>query len=177
MLEFDPTWEQRVREDIKLGYPYFTDRTHPLASKNGKVYVHRHVASLSIGRWVRRDEHVHHKNGDRTDYRPDNLEILTPRAHHRRHAAERPPRVTIPCHACGTLTPNIRFCSPACVHIGQRKTEWPSREELTALMARANWRQIAQVFGVSDNAVRRWAKLYGLVHPHARKPYTYKNPR
>lgn len=46
---------------------------------------HRLVAEAMIGRKLRRGEVVHHKNGDTTDDRPENLEVMTRREHSRLH--------------------------------------------------------------------------------------------
>lgn len=51
--------------------------------RNGKqVYQHRAVMEAAIGRPLRRDEEVHHLNGDGTDNRIENLRLVS-RAEHR----------------------------------------------------------------------------------------------
>lgn len=58
---------------------------HP-SSSNGWVFEHRILAERRAGRLLRRDEHVHHINEDPLDNRLENLEVLSPREHHRRHS-------------------------------------------------------------------------------------------
>lgn len=59
----------------KLGYVEKFDRSSPHAAKNGFVFQHRQVMGEYIGRPLRKDENVHHKNGDRSDNRIENLEL------------------------------------------------------------------------------------------------------
>jgi hypothetical protein len=52
---------------------------------NRSVYEHRHVMENHIGRPLLSNEHVHHINGDRTDNRLENLELLPEADHLREH--------------------------------------------------------------------------------------------
>ena len=56
---------------------------HPDARLFGgsHIYEYRLIAAQKIGRVLHRDEIVHHINGDHTDNRPENLEVMTQGAH------------------------------------------------------------------------------------------------
>ncbi len=56
---------------------------------NKERYEHRVIMERILGRALSRDEHVHHKNHDKTDNSPDNLEVLSASEHHRSHYRER----------------------------------------------------------------------------------------
>ena len=52
-------------------------------------------------------------------------------------------------------------------NIAQRRVERPSKEELSQLLQESSFSAIGRAYGVSDNAVRKWCKYYGL--PHRKK--------
>lgn len=66
------------------------------------------------------------------------------------------------CQICGAqISCDATYCMQ-CSHHLQRKCEWPSQEELRDLICQYPILQIAKRYGVSDNAVRKWCKNYGL---------------
>lgn len=71
------------------GYVYVYVPDHPYASKDGYVMEHILVMERAIGRYVTREEAVHHKNKIRDDNSLENLELMTFKAHAGLHISER----------------------------------------------------------------------------------------
>lgn len=157
-------------EDIAIGYLYFIDPEHPLATgAAGRVFHHRHVASISAGRWIETREIVHHDNEDRKDNRPENLELMSNNEHMRlHHGLTRKDPEPITCPVCNKsfVPPSLRskHCSIGCTRTASRKFEIDA-EILRDLVWSMPTTKVVKMLGVSDVAVTRRCKVLGIDKP------------
>lgn len=70
-----PHWKGGVT--MTHGYRYITVAQHPHATKQRRVMEHRLVVEKHLGRFLEPFEHVHHRNGNKSDNRIENLLLLT----------------------------------------------------------------------------------------------------
>uniref|UniRef100_A0A6M3KV31 Putative homing endonuclease n=1 Tax=viral metagenome TaxID=1070528 RepID=A0A6M3KV31_9ZZZZ len=81
-------WEQKGRIKIphirhtSHGYIRLWKPDSPMADCRSEVYEHRFVMSQMLGRPLKRWEHIHHKDGNRTNNIPANLELVTTQQNH-----------------------------------------------------------------------------------------------
>ena len=56
-----------------------------------------------------------------------------------------------------------KYCSPVCSNAARSNPNKPSKKQLQELMNTMTWVAIGKKYGVTDNAIRKWAKGYGLI--------------
>lgn len=56
-----------------------------------------------------------------------------------------------------------KYCSDQCSGLANRRVERPSKETLGLDLQSMSWTSLGRKYGVSGNAVRKWAVQYGLV--------------
>jgi len=75
-----PAWKGGAVLDGK-GYRLIYAPAHPKAYRNGYVPEHRVVVESHIGRYLRPDEHVHHRDKNTLNNKIENLQVLSPSDH------------------------------------------------------------------------------------------------
>lgn len=73
------------RKGGRYGYWYVWAPDHPNCTKAGYVAEHRLVMEGVLGRFLSRNEVVHHRDGDTENNDPQNLEVFQTNAEHLRH--------------------------------------------------------------------------------------------
>ena len=66
------------------------------------------------------------------------------------------------CKNCGAPIWKKSGLCRKCVYLKQRRCERPSKEQLEHLIRQYPMTTIGKIFNVSDNAVRKWCKIYGI---------------
>jgi hypothetical protein len=66
------------------GYVYIYSPKHPFKNNIGYVFKHRLVMEKFLGRYLKKKEVVHHKNGNKSDNRLKNLQLFK---NHGKHIA------------------------------------------------------------------------------------------
>ena len=82
-LDGHPYWFSRIINNY--GYAEIKvspkDKFYCMVNRNGAIREHRYIMAESLGRPLLKSEHVHHKNGIKTDNRIENLELISQANH------------------------------------------------------------------------------------------------
>lgn len=80
--ENNPAWRGGSYIEPEKGYRLIRMPEHPRARANGYVLEHILVAETILGRRLKPNEEVHHKDRDRANNEPDNLHIYDSHLEH-----------------------------------------------------------------------------------------------
>lgn len=138
-LGYTPNWD---RMSTSTGYEVVFCPDHPRAWSTGYVYVHTIIAEYKLGRLLKPGEIVHHKDGNRKNNVPWNIEISNRSKHARNHGKLKGLTVAvIICPTCGKLFEKEKrqthlikggkytFCSRKCNGIFQRKSQLGEKKD------------------------------------------------
>lgn len=162
---------------------YMPDHPKAMINKNwnGWIYEHIYIAEKYLGRPIREDEVVHHLDGFKDNNHYSNLLILPKQSHVKLHTwidSNIPfgTRSRIPkyCKICNITLQDTQeyYCSVEHSNIDRerkRNCSVPSKDELIELLQNNSFVSVGKMFNVSDNAVRRWVKKFGLDPKSIRK--------
>ncbi len=158
------TKQIKVLPGLKAGYLQFRDYEHPLSyTSDGSVYLHRHIASLKLGRWLTTNEHVHHLDGDKLNNNPNNLEILSNSEHAKLH--NNTTKISIICKTCKNLfipiNNIVKYCSTDCYRVTTVKNKDLTKEILEDLIPYNTWVSLGRLLNYSDVGIKKRAKALG----------------
>jgi predicted Zn-ribbon and HTH transcriptional regulator len=154
------------------GYKCFYDKEHPLSTTDGRVFYHRHIMSVNLGRWISKEEQVHHIDGNKENNEISNLELLSASEHAKKHHLK-----TFlsegTCAECGTIFSKDKitsiYCSSLCSNINNIKNRDLTKELLDSLIPKYTWISLGEMFGYSDTGIKKRAKALGCNIPIRRK--------
>lgn len=162
---------------------YRPEHPNSYTSENWKgwIYEHRLIAEELLGRSLREDEVVHHLDCNKHNNRYDNIIVLASTSCHMKLHAwidggakvsgeyvkknitnwGKPKPI---CKMCDSIVAehDAIYCSITCSSKDQRTTERPSKEDLIRMVKDMGYSEVGRLYNVSDNAIRKWVKSYGL---------------
>lgn len=142
---------------------------------NGRIREHRLVAAEMLGRSLMEHETVHHRDEVKSNNDPSNLVVFRSNADHMRYhnsgimidmgdgTHTSPDNGPFVC-GCGKLmTRHAQVCLEC--HKKDKASKIPSKAELEKAVWQTPTTKLAVEYGVSDVAVAKWCKKYGIKKP------------
>lgn len=159
------------------GYVAYYIPEHHCASSVGMVYEHMIVAEKMLGRELKNGEVVHHKDRNKKNNSPDNLMVFKTNTDHSAYHAGcdiKPDGDVwvatlsnkVICPVCGNTKD---YKAKLCIDCNRKEISKhiPTKENLIEYICTYSMVKVGKIFNVSDNAVRKWCKKYGL--PYKKK--------
>ena len=170
------TWQEILvlRQDNKRE---LTLRLRRALIEYGRKYECENLNCSVRETWLDREItlHVDHLNGNWRDNRPKNLRFLCPNCHSQTDNYCGSKGYTGRISMIGAnrkqykpeimLTPTNQNFAKKRSYLKARKVERPSKEDLQKLVWEKPTIHIAKDFGVSDKAIEKWCKAYGIQKP------------
>lgn len=163
---------------------YRPDCPNAMSSRDWEGWVYEHVAVMydQTGKKIEDGNYVHHLDGNKMNNSPDNLILLSPHDHSKLHRwirngtaysesvcengmnSVKPKSHCRRCKSCEYPLKDTQkiYCSRKCQGMDGRSTERPDRETLATEIELSSFSALGRKYGVSDNAIRKWAKSYDL---------------
>lgn len=146
------------------------DSPSAMSSKTWKgwAYEHRVVMEQHLGKPIPDGCEVHHLDRDKSNNLIENLIVLSSEDHTKLHQWM-DGRVSKVCAHCGkifypTSSQVEKYCSLKCSHAATRRCERPSKKELEDLVWSYPMTKLGELYGVSNNAVKKWCKQYEITN-------------
>jgi len=135
----NPNWKGGLTKSSR-GYWYVRMPEHPRAHKSGYIKRANLVAEKTLGRYLLPGEIVHHKDQNKENDSPENLEVVQNGKHTLIHHPKTRIIIYKPDHPCN------------------RRYVWPKDEALLEMHARMSLRVLAKKIGCSHKTVDRRIK-------------------
>ena len=161
-------------ENLQMLCPNCHSKTQNYRSKNiqrGRIHSTREELALSEEEIILRDKARLYSKRKKIGI--DEAERILIESPDEFYKVNRRELKDIVCPICGKIFhPKYfeqKYCSEECMHKSQQKAERPTKEEFLKIVADfgVNFTQLGKHFGVTDNAIRKWCKFYGI--PHLKK--------
>jgi hypothetical protein len=174
----------RVRDLNGYRVIYMPEHPAAMSSDNweGFVYEHIVVAEKGLKRRLLSEEVCHHLDGNRKNNRSSNIIVLLRSQHTKLHtwlkgaaASERSSMKRVnsgkpregtnrTCSHCGRSLQGkqLKYCSRRCERTA-RPSSCPPKTQLKEDIKNMSWCAMGRKYGVTDNAVRKWARKYDLL--------------